>query len=101
MARRYGQGDKGDRQAMIDLEAIRQRWRVSPGGYGRGLAANLPHLQQDIPDLIAEVERLHAAIREVFSIDPSMAQDGCDIIGHTIIPLSKETRLAIINTLRP
>jgi len=47
-----------------------------------------------------EVARLKGVICEVFSVDPSMAEGGCDVISSTIALWSKECRLTVVNTLR-
>jgi DUF438 domain-containing protein len=47
-----------------------------------------------------EIQKLKNVILEVFSYDKSMRDEGCDTIGHSMLPLSKESRLIIIETLR-
>ena len=49
--------------------------------------------------LEAENERLRSLICNHFSYDRSMRKEGCDTIGCSIVPLSKEDRLTIIQVL--
>jgi len=53
-----------------------------------------------VPQLEGEIAALKAVITEVFSVDRSMTKEGCDIIGSSIAPWSRECRLTVINTLR-
>ena len=49
---------------------------------------------------VALIKKLKDVIIEVFSYDPTMRKEGCDTIGHSMLPMSKESRLTIIETLR-
>jgi hypothetical protein len=44
----------------LDLDAIKARWKAYPAGHADADVARL--IDEDVPDLISEVERLRAEI---------------------------------------